>query len=87
MTRRVEHRDDIRSLDSIKDAGKFAYRTAAATFDDLYTRGYAASEAGRAAARAAADRMYGKYWPTDPASSEGMEGWKVFPVESWKERW
>ena len=60
MTRRVEHREDIRKRDMIKDASKNAARSAAATFDLLSSRGSDAStsigDAGRAAARMAGGR-------------------------------
>lgn len=58
LTRRVEHREDIRTLSTIKDAGKIVAKHAAATFDDVLSQGYTAGasvrEAGRNAARAAA---------------------------------
>lgn len=83
MTRRVEHREDIRALSSIKDAGKYAARKAQATFDDLYAKGYTAGaaygEAGRSAARATAGRMHNRYWPDEPpTASEGVESVRTF---------
>lgn len=83
MTRRVEHRDDIRAMASIKDAGKYAAKKAQATFDDLYARGYTAGaaygEAGRSAARAAAGRMHDRYWPDEPPSKpEGVDSVRDF---------
>lgn len=60
MTRRVEHRDDIRHLSSIKDAGKYAARQAAARFERVSNRAYAHGrpymEYGRSYARYAGDK-------------------------------
>lgn len=87
MTRRVEHRDDIRALSSIKDAGKYAAKKAQATFDDLYAKGYTAGaaygEAGRSAARAAAGRMHNRYWPDEPPTSpEGVDSVRDFATKA-----
>lgn len=61
LTRRVEHRDDIRTLNIIKDAGQLAAKHAVATFDQAMSKGSTAGagigEAGRNAARAAADTL------------------------------
>ncbi|KAK5166304.1 uncharacterized protein LTR77_008565 [Saxophila tyrrhenica] len=80
MTRRVEHRDDIRALSNIKDAGKHAVRRAALRFDRLSSSGFAttqeASDAGRSAARSAADKLSGKWATGSTSASEYLEPWK-----------
>lgn len=40
LTRRIEHREDIRSLSTIKDAGKYAMRTAAVKFQGISRQGW-----------------------------------------------
>ncbi len=80
LTRRVEHREDLRALSNIKDAGKNAMRTAAAKFEDLSSRGYArgqeAGDAGRLAARSAAGKVSERLSRPSTATSEYLEPWK-----------
>ena len=72
MTRRVEHRDDIRGLSAIKDAGKYAARSAAAKWGDLSSRAYGARGSGaypRPSARAAYGKFTDRWLSTSTAAS------------------
>jgi hypothetical protein len=80
MTRRMEHRDDIRALSNIKDAGKYMARSAAAKFGGVSKQSYAAGQgvgdAGKTAARDAAEKFSEK-WSSGSASASGyIEPWK-----------
>ncbi|KAK3710601.1 hypothetical protein LTR37_010228 [Vermiconidia calcicola] len=70
MNRRVDYREDIRSLSSIKDAGKYAARSAAAKLRGWSSRGYAAGQgvgdAGRSAGRDATDK-FNERWASGSA--------------------
>jgi len=75
LTRRIEHREDIRSLSAIKDTGRYAATRAAEKFDDLYKQSSAAGgwykTAGTNAAREAAGRVHDRYWPGEEPSGDG----------------
>ena len=82
MTRRVEHRDDIRRRDQIKDAGKWAYKRAGEKYDELYNRSYTKwesanrmyqEEGGRFAARHAANKVYAHLLAKGASASEAVE--------------
>jgi hypothetical protein len=87
MTRRVEHRDDIRALGSIKDAGKYAARQAAARFERVSNRAYATGrpvlESSKSYAKYAGDKA-GEGWASGSAAAapylqsgkEYLEPWK-----------
>ena len=80
MTRRIEHREDIRLHDNIKDAGKHAARRAAKKFDGLSkttSAGYATfGDAGRHAARIAAGKFQGGSTESSGSASEAFEAGK-----------
>ena len=62
MNRRIEHRDDIRRRDQIKDAGKWAYKRAGEKYGEFYNKAQSANrmyqeEGGRYAARHAANKV------------------------------
>ena len=76
MTRRVEHREDIRALNAIKDAGKYAARSAAAKWERFQDRGYSAryvGESSRTAARAAAGKFNELWLSSSAAAAESTE--------------
>lgn len=82
MTRRIEHRDDIRRRDQIKDAGKWAYKRAGEKYDELYTKSYTKwesanrmyqEEGGRFAARHAANKVYTHLLAKGASASEAIE--------------
>ena len=82
MTRRVEHRDDIRRRDQIKDAGKWAYKRAGEKYDELYSKSYTKwesanrmyqEEGGRFAARHAANKVYAHLLAKGASASEAVE--------------
>ena len=87
MTRWVEHRDDIRALGSIKDAGKYAARQAAARFERVSNRAYASGrpvlESSKSYAKYAGDKA-GEGWASGSAAAapylqsgkEYLEPWK-----------
>lgn len=82
MTRRVEHRDDIRRRDQIKDAGKWAYKRAGEKYDEFYNKSYTKwesanrmyqEEGGRFAARHAANKVYTHLLAKGASASEAIE--------------
>lgn len=85
MTRRIEHRDDIRRRDQIKDAGKWVYMRAGEKYNELYDKSYTKwesanriyqEEGGRFAARHAANKVYNHLLGQGASTSEAVEAGK-----------
>lgn len=85
MNRRMDHRDDIRRRDQIKDAGKWAYNLAYEKYDELYNKSYTKwesanrmyqEEGGRYAARHAANKVYNHLVGQGVSTSEAVEAGK-----------
>lgn len=79
LTRRIEHRDDIRSLSNVKDAGKLAARRAVARLDGFSKKGGLAGaglgSAGKNAAQLAVNKFNAGV-SDNPSKSEYLQAGK-----------
>ena len=99
MTRRVEHRDDIRSLSNIKDAGKWAAAHAAAKFDRLSKRGHnfgrGVGDSSKSAANATTEKATkswlsgsayaGEYFEAGKQAAKSRGAYASEYLEPWKQ--
>ena len=74
LTRRIEHRDDIRKRDVFKDAGKYAARSAAAKWDALYNKGSATGTSFGDAGKAAYTQAQAKFAARRSAEGKSSTG-------------
>jgi hypothetical protein len=88
MTRRVEHRDDIRALSNIKDAGKYAARQAAANFERFSNKAYATgrpvAESGKSYAKSAGGKVSEGWTSGSAYAAPYLQSGKEY-LEPWKQ--
>lgn len=84
LTRRIEHRDDIRSLSNIKDAGKYAARQAAARLERVSTRAAAQGRPVATYARSASDKVSEGWASGSAAAAPYIQSGKEY-LEPWRQ--
>ena len=88
MTRRVEHRDDIRALSNIKDAGKYAARQAVANFERFSNKAYATgrpvAESGKSYAKSAGGKVSEGWTSGSAYAAPYLQSGKEY-LEPWKQ--
>ena len=88
MTRRVEHREDIRTSTYIKDAGRYAARQAAANFERFsnkaYERGRPMVESSKSYARSAGGKASESWTSGSAYAAPYLQSGKEY-LEPWKQ--
>jgi [calcium/calmodulin-dependent protein kinase] kinase len=84
MTRRVEHRDDIRTSQYIKDAGRAAARQAAAHFERARAHGRPVAESGKSYAKSAGGKVSEGWASGSAAAAPYLQSGKEY-LEPWKQ--
>ena len=84
MTRRVEHRDDIRTSQYIKDAGRAAARQAAAHFERAKVHGRPVVESGKSYAKSAGGKASESWASGSAAAAPYLQSGKEY-LEPWKQ--